>query len=163
VTWLPAALLYLVVHLALYALALRHVRAFTRERPIFLYHAVPAALLAVTVVVEMVIDPQPLTVAAGVLVLSLQGIYSLSFLELWSLAQGGYSLGILDHLASVHDGFDTGALRDLGATKKATRIQAMGDLGLVRSQNSVFLLSRGGASLATAFATIVWITNSRVD
>ena len=90
--------LYLAAHLLLYVAVLRHLPAFRREQTIFAYHALSAVLVTASAVVV------PLALGTGfdaewfVAVVALHGIYSVSFLELWSLAEGGYSLQILERL-----------------------------------------------------------------
>jgi len=71
------------------------------EKGIFrlhLFSAVPLALVAFALVMSGAIETQwPVVLGA----LSVHGIYSVSFLELWSLSQGGYSLSIVERAAEA--------------------------------------------------------------
>src|SRR5438093_12043221 len=86
---------YLVTHFLIYLIVLRNTRLFRSERVIFLYHFIPAVIMALAVVGLSIVLSSEEMLASAVLVISLQGIYSLSFLELWSLAHGSYSISIL--------------------------------------------------------------------
>jgi hypothetical protein len=152
---------YLAIHLTLYVVVLRDMPAFGSERVIFLYHAVPAVLLTVVVAVIVALDPT--TLAAGVLAVSLQGLYSLSFLELWALSDGGYSLQILEHVASTGNAFDTGGLQEIGASKRSGRLSAALDLGLVEHNGNQFALTRPGRVISRVVAAVVWIVNAGVE
>ena len=90
---------YLAMHLAAYALILRHRASLCTERGIFLYHAGSAVLVGLAGLFFAVVDPAGFGAPGFVFVLSAHGIYSLSFLELWSLAEGGYSLHIIASIA----------------------------------------------------------------
>jgi hypothetical protein len=156
-------LAYLALHLALYVAVLRNAPAFGRERVIFLYHAVPALFLGLVVVLAVIITRDSTTLAAGVLALSLQGLYSLSFLELWALSDAGYSLQILEHLATTRSSFDASGMRDIGASKKSDRLKSAVDLSLVRTDGQAFALTRPGRAVASVFAAILWLVDAKPD
>jgi len=80
-------------HLLIYLAWLRHLRVFERENANAAYHGV--AFLTVVVVVAAAFARGAIGFAALTGLLALQFIYSMSFLELWSLAEGSYSLQIL--------------------------------------------------------------------
>src|SRR4030095_9686993 len=88
---LCAFALYLIAHFLLYVFIFRKLSVFRTEKGIFLYHFVAALAFALALLGWAIAGqaqpgwPEIVLMAAG------QGIYSLSFLELWSLAQGGYS------------------------------------------------------------------------
>ena len=92
---------YLAAHFATYVVALRHWAALRSEKGIFLYHFGSAVFVGLAGVTFAVLEPDRFGLSGLVLVLSLHGIYSLSFLELWSLAQGGYSLSIIASVAQA--------------------------------------------------------------
>ena len=154
---------YLAVHLGIYVMVLRNVPAFGQERVIFLYHAVPALVLGLVVVLAVIITRDPETLAAGILAISLQGLYSLSFLELWALSDAGYSLQILEHVATTGTSFDATGMKDIGASKKSDRLKAALALGLVRTDGQMFALTRSGRAVASIFAAITWLVNARRD
>ena len=80
-------------HLLIYLAWLRHLRVFERENANAAYHGV--AFLTVVVVVAAAFARGAIGFAALTGLLALQFIYSMSFLELWSLAEGSYSLQVL--------------------------------------------------------------------
>jgi hypothetical protein len=159
---LVLTIVYLALHLALYIVIFRDVPAFGQERTIFLYHAVPAVVLTLVVVLAIIVTRDPTTLAAGVLAISLQGLYSLSFLELWALSDAGYSLQILEHVATTRTSFDASGMKDVGAGKRSDRLKAALDLGLVRTDGKTFALTKTGRIIAAVFATILWLVNAKL-
>jgi hypothetical protein len=154
--------LYLAAHLLLYVAALRHLPAFRREQTIFAYHALSA--LVVTVIAAII----PLAFGTGfdfewiVAVVALHGLYSVSFLELWSLAEGGYSLQILERLdRSERQGQPANVeeLRAIGAAKQSTRLAGLASVGLVRQDGGRVELTTSGRIVASLFALLAWLTN----
>src|SRR5262245_51334221 len=153
---------YLALHFALYAVALRHLPLFRREWAIFGYHAVSALALAVVCVAWLVVAPGPehFAIAAGAL--ALHGLYSLSFLEVWSLAEGGYSLAILarvEALRAAGAGVDPAALQRIGGAKKGARLDSVQRLGLVHRSGERLGLSAIGRAVAALFALLAWTAN----
>jgi hypothetical protein len=162
-SWL-LAVGYLLAHFAVYALFLRHANLFLHERPIFLYHFLSILTLACLLLTGLTLWPAGISLPAAVAVLSLHGIYSLSFLELWSLAEGGYSLSILRRVNATHDcSFDPSVrqLASIGASKKEARIQSLAKLRLLRQRGEAFELTGPGRAAATALQAISWTANLR--
>ena len=139
---------YLAAHFAAYAVVLRHRVGLRSEKGIFLYHFTSAAFAGLAGVAFAVLEPHRFGVSGLVLVLSLHGIYSLSFLELWSLAQGGYSLSIIARVAQAEASGvepDFLALAAIGESKQEGRVAALERLGLVaRADDRIALTARGG-------------------
>jgi hypothetical protein len=153
---------YLTLHFVVYALVLRHLRAFTQERTIFLYHFVPALGLGAVVLGALALQPSVERLAGAVAALALQGIYSLSFLEVWSLAEGGYSLIILKHVEAAglaRVPVELEALHQVGASKRQLRTAALERTRLVQWHSDCLQLTPRGQRLALAFRAITWITN----
>jgi hypothetical protein len=153
---------YLLVHFCSYVLLFRHLGAFKAERPIFLYHAVPALAVTVVALGTIIVRPTADMVAAGALVVSVHGIYSLSFLELWSLAQGSYSVNILARLERARrDGAqpDLADLENIGTGKKVDRLAGLQRLALIRPTGQGFGLSRRGRIAAAVLYAIVCLAN----
>jgi D-glycero-D-manno-heptose 1,7-bisphosphate phosphatase len=139
--------IYLPVHLVFYALVARQLRWFRREMGILLYHAVPATVAAVLALGFFLAQPGYETFCQAAVVISLQGIYSMSFLELWSLTQGGYSLTILHSVQSA--GGDASAdslaaLGQIGTGKQTDRLGGLCRLRLACYQGDTFTLTRFG-------------------
>ena len=139
---------YLAAHLAAYVLVFRHRPGLRSEKGIFLYHFASAVFAGLAGVAFAVLDPDRIGLSGLVLVLSLHGIYSLSFLELWSLAQGGYSLSIIASISQAEASGtepDFRALAAIGEAKQGDRVAALEKLGLVaRRDERIALTARGG-------------------
>src|SRR6516164_6104959 len=84
-------------HLLLYLALLRHLRLFEREVTIAAYHGVAVIIVIAVVIAAFARGASGCAALAGLL--ALQSRYSMSFLELWSLAEGSYSLQILAELS----------------------------------------------------------------
>jgi hypothetical protein len=156
-TWILG---YLAGHFLAYVLVVRHLAWFRHESAILLYHAVPATAVALWALVSCLAAPGSAGIYRAALLLSAQGIYSLSFLELWALAQGGYSLHILTRFASTGSRgtpADPASLQHLGAGKRADRLAGLVRLHLIRPQGDGFRLTGRGravAGLLTCFARL---------
>jgi len=122
-------------HLLLYLALLRHLRLFEREVTIAAYHGV--AVIIVIAVVIAAFARGAIGFAALTGLLALQSIYSMSFLELWSLAEGSYSLQILAELSrrdSISREELIAACAAIGAQKTRRRLDYL--LGLKLLTNS---------------------------
>ncbi len=152
---------YLTVHLAAYVAWLRLLVPLRTEKGIFLYHFGSAVITGVAAVVAAFIDPAEFGIAGCVLVLSVHGIYSLSFLELWSLAQGGYSLSIIAGIVQAEATGtepDFSGLAAIGAAKQADRVAALERLGLIATNGErISLTPRGSAIAAALHALRRWV------
>src|SRR3954454_15181823 len=104
VAWFLGSLIYLALHALVYATVLRPRDAFRRERGIFAYHALSAVGVTLVVLARLALAPSLDTLATFVAVVCLHGIYSTSFLEVWSLSQASYSLKILRHVEETGEG-----------------------------------------------------------
>ena len=89
-------LLYIAAHAGLYFAVLRGWPKLGSERGIFLYHFVSAILVTGGFGVWAIAHGGSDAWAWFVCVVMLHGIYSLSFLELWALADDSYSLAIME-------------------------------------------------------------------
>jgi hypothetical protein len=95
-------------------------------------------------------------------VVSLQGIYSLSFLELWSLTQGGYSLTILKKVqesGGVASAADLASLGQIGAGKQTGRLQGLEKLHLLQSRQNQIAITPLGKFAAFLFRGLVLLIN----
>ena len=161
-SWLLLAVAYLLVHFAVYGLMLRNARRFLRERAIFLYHFLSALALACMLLGASVLWPAGVSFPTAAAMLSLHGIYSLSFLELWSLAEGGYSLSILRRVRAMPSSSLYAPVADLmsiGTSKKEARIRSLEKLRLVRRRGEAFELAHLGGITAAVFQAVSWMAN----
>lgn len=153
--------LYILVHLGVYVVALRHLAAFAQERVIFLYHAVSAVLLSAAALASLLVPGSGADLYAVVAVVALHGVYSVSFLEVWSLAEGGYSLQILQHVGYAEQRgvpLDLSALQAIGMAKQASRLNGLARLGLVREAGGRIQLTGAGHLVASFLALIAWLS-----
>lgn len=156
---------YLLIHALFYALWARKLAYFTAESHIFLLHALPAVVVTAIAGGAWLLAPSQDSFAAFVFVVSLHGIYSISFLELWSLAQGGYSISILGEIAhSEATGItpDMDALGSIGMGKQRGRLDGLARLGLLTlSGDGRHVLTARGRLAASAIAAIRRTANVR--
>jgi hypothetical protein len=153
---------YLALHFVLYATLLRHGRFASTERGIFLYHFVPAAAWTIAAAALAFLLPD-VSVAEVFLVAALHGIYSLTFLELWALADGGYSLAILEGLESRKEADERRILDELeqiGATKEQARMADLLRMGLVEERGGEYRLTPSGRVAAAAIAALARLSNA---
>lgn len=145
-------LIYLGAHFLLYAVWLRRVQLFARENVIFLYH-----FLSWVAAAAVLGGSQP---ALFVFYGSLHGIYSLSFLALWSSSDGGYSLRILNHIDRALASGEKIRWRDLenlGTLKKEDRTGSLEKLGLVRCSGGSCRQTLFGLWVTRAIQTLCWL------
>ena len=160
--WLGLVLAYLALHLALYVLKLRHLPAFSQEATIFGYQFWSAVLVGTLAVLGVLVTRSSTSVAVAAAAIAAHGIYSTSFLELWSLAEGGYSLGILRLLKRAHQAghsVELATLHAIGAQKKGNRVQGLVKLGLVRQDGSLYEATARGRVVGTVLAGVAWAAN----
>lgn len=153
---------YFVAHLLLYVLVLRNLPAFRREGMIFAYHALSAIGVTLTVLLSPLVFGTRFNLEWIIAIIAIHGLYSTSFLELWSLAEGGYSLQILEQLdRSEQQGApaDVEALRAIGAAKQANRLAGLSSIGLVQQSGGHVDLTGSGRLVASVFALLAWLTN----
>ena len=154
--------LYLAAHLILYFAVLRHLPAFRSERGIFLYHALSALAVSFVVVASLFVPGSDTDLAWVVAVIALHGIYSTTFLEVWSLAEGGFSLQIVEQVERAErEGRepDSEALRAIGVAKQGNRLAGLAAIGLVRQEAGRVSLTPVGRVIASCFALLAWLTN----
>lgn len=111
---------------------------------------------------QCVIAPSNENLALAVLVIGLQGIYSLSFLEIWSLAQGGYSISILITIDdAVKNGVQPGLvhIEGIGSDKRANRLAGLQLIGLIRFNGGFYCLTTLGRVIARALYIASWLSN----
>ena len=138
---------------------LRIFRTFTTEKGIFRYHIASFFFFLFALSVFLTSQPHVWGMAAWLALASAHGIYSLSFLELWSLAYGGYSLRILDLVRrSSEEGVPLGlnSMRRMGDTKKKGRTQTLISLRLAACREDKFLLTGFGRIFVRLLRLVSW-------
>ena len=158
-------LLYLAVHAVLYCAVLRDRRALGSERAVFLYHFISA--IAVTGAFGLwafaVGGSEAWTLF--VCVVMLHGIYSLSFLELWALADDSYSLAIMEVIDRGGTAGGPALMRRLeaiGTGKQTSRLDALRAIGLIREVGDGSLtLTLTGRAAALFGRALLFLVNVR--
>jgi hypothetical protein len=161
---LRLVLIYVALHFMLYVVVLRHHAAFGHEATIFGYHFWSAMLVSLGSLLCWLVFRDSVVFAAVVAAVCIHGVYSISFLELWSLSEGGYSLSVLRLVKHARDEgrtIDRGALLDIGNAKKGNRVQGLLKLRLVRRRSDHLELTTYGRVTASAFASVAWAANLR--
>jgi hypothetical protein len=161
---LLAFLAYLPCHLLAYVLLVRHLAWFRREAGIFLYHAVPAAAASACCLALLLVEPTAAHACEAVLAISLQGIYSMSFLELWSLTEGGYSLHMLARFwaaGGTATAADLALLEGLGSGKRSARLAGLLRLALVWADGDRVRLTGRGRVVAGLLRGVAWAVNHK--
>lgn len=148
---LAGSLFYVFAHFMLYLIWGRNYAILRRERGIFLWHFLSFWLLGACcflyAIYFAISNIFPMLLGA----LALHGIYSLSFLELWSLSQGGYSLGILKAAPfNTNEGSTAiSTFEAIGDKKFYDRLFGLQNLGMLRCSDEKVQLTRSGKLAAT--------------
>jgi hypothetical protein len=158
-------LVFLVAHAGLYFAVVRDRPALASEKGIFLYHFVSAGLVAVGFGIWAVARGGSDAWAWFACAVMLHGIYSLSFLELWALADDSYSLAIMEIIA----GSGTAAgpalmqrLEAIGMGKQTSRLDALQAIGLVREVgDGAFTLTPAGRAAVLLGRILLFLANVR--
>jgi hypothetical protein len=156
------ALVWLACHFLIYVAVLRNMPLFQTERGIFLYHLTSAVIFVAAALVILLIrrDGEAFSVACALV--AAHGIYSISFLELWSLAQGSYSLSIMgqggsDRVPSRAELVDS--FSRIGIAKKADRLSGLEGSQLIRLDGNHWKLTGSGAIVASMLRSLLWLAN----
>jgi hypothetical protein len=157
-----AAIIYFFAHFLLYVSVLRHRPYFRTEKGIFLYHLISAMIFVFVAVVIFLIRRDGEALSFGSALIAAHGIYSISFLELWSLAQGSYSLSIMGRHGS-DGGLSRTELIDaffrIGNAKKADRLSSLAGSKLVLLEGTRWRLTGTGATVAAVLKSLLWLAN----
>jgi hypothetical protein len=133
---------------------------FQSERGIFLYHFLSAALFTLVAFVAAVTHFSDGAIATATALSGIHAIYSLSFLELWTLAEGSYSMSILTGIASQGTlSRDTliDAFARIGDAKKGNRLSVLSTLSLADRDGNYWRLSGRGRVVANVLNALIWL------
>lgn len=150
------------LHLAVYFFLLRDWAALQKEKGIFLYHFISFVAVTFAAAASCFMFPADQMLKAVLAVLAFHAIYSMSFLELWSLSQISYSIAILDAIEK-QPGLElktvTARFSGTGQEKRESRLAGLQNIGLiVVTQERVELTPRGRAA-ASVLSALRWIAN----
>lgn len=157
---------YLAANGLLYLAVLRQYRWARKEKGIFAYQVVSFVLFVLLIAFAAVRQMSSREAVLWICVAwGLHGIFSLTFLELWSLTEGSYSLSILIRIASEGGPTTVSRLEDLstiGAKKSEDRNAALMTIGLLTSGSTGRpKLTLTGRLTAVFFRGVVTLTNGR--
>jgi hypothetical protein len=151
-------------HMIGYFALLRRLNLFARERAILAYHLLISAIVLFWVFV--IWWNQRIDLSGAVGLLSLQFIYSMTFLEFWSLTQGSYSLQLLSTVCKndrISRSDLVSRLAVVGDDKKRDRLADLASLGLVQpGQNSEFRLTKFGQCFVLGVKLLMRVANIKV-
>lgn len=150
------------LHVVIYFAALRRLSSFSEERTIFFYHFFSALFCTAAGVVFSLYLQTPENLAAATALIFAHGVYSLSFLELWSLSQISYSREIL--LLAANEGHlqrfpPPASLVSTGDSKKVGRLDSLFRLGLLRHTGEYVMLTPKGSAIAGILRLVAWFPN----
>ena len=155
---------WIALHLGAYVGLVRHRHIGAQESGMARFHACSLAALAAALAALSWVAPAHASTTAAVGALALHGIYSLSFLELWLLADGSYSLRILAPIAARGQCSEIDLqqkLAKLGSEKQEARTTFLVARGLVRRRGDRFCLTATGRVLAALLAALAWLPDYR--
>ncbi len=158
--FLNSCFLYLIGHFLLYVFFFR--KFLRQEKTVFLYHFVSFVLFTVVVCAVSFLHVKVSAFETIFCFSCLHGIYSLSFLELWSLSQGSYSLTILNDFqqnGAVHRDSLIEKFTQLGEEKKNNRLEAIEEMGLIILKNDVWHVTPKGLWLSKFFRGLLFLAN----
>src|SRR5262249_37506956 len=150
---------YLAFHVLLYGFVVRGRSLFRSERGIFLYHFVSATMFTAMALAAAVIHFSDAALAIAIGLIATHCIYSISFLELWTLSEGSYSMSILTGIAA-HGTLPRNMLVDgfarIGDAKKDNRLLVLSELSLAHREGSRWQLSARGRLVAQVVNVLIW-------
>ena len=150
--------LLVLAHGAVYVAVLRHRPTFATSSAVFLYHLIFSGSTAILVTAWLILTNPADAGATGVACVSLLGIYSISFLELWALADGGYSVAILRYLEASPGADEDQCIAHfsrLGIAKQQQRLASIVTLGFARHAGDRLEVSGLGQWVAAAAGAVL--------
>lgn len=156
--------IYLFSNLVAYFVFLRRCHWFCTERGIFFYHLFSTIALTFIVFASTLDQEWHTCITLSIAMASMHGIYSMSFLELWSLAQGSFSFLVLrevDPVKGCDTEYLTRTLSHIGDLKKSQRLNSLFDLGLLQKAGDMVYLTKLGEFVAIFLRVLRWIPNLR--
>lgn len=152
------------LHLLIYLFFVRGEPRWHGERQILSFHVVSVAVLLGILLLAVWSVPTGASVALAAAILLIHCIYSLTFLEFWTLSQISYSREIL---LKAEAGAFAGPhslpqdLVELGETKRSGRLESLRGLGLVKLEGERWSLTPRGTMASAVLRFLQWLPNSR--
>src|SRR5688572_25708209 len=152
------------LHAAVYVAVLRRRVTFATSSGVLRYHVLFSGSVTVLLLAWLAATSPPDAAAIAVAAVSLLGIYSMSFLELWALADGGYSLAILRYLVAnpgANEEDCVACFSRLGVAKQQQRLASIVTLGFARRTGDRLAVSSLGRWVAIGSKALLQICNIR--
>jgi len=130
------------------------------ESKVLIYHIFSVIILSVSLLLFLFFNHTENHFLASIACIFAHGIYSLTFLELWTLAQISYSKDII--LAARDQQLNRQGivyLVKVGDKKRKARLQALLSSGLVDCKKGNWFLTRRGRFLASFLNFILWLVS----
>ena len=153
---------YLIAHSIVYTCAARFNAWLMRERGVFRYHFFSALLFSLAAFAYAFADGSETAAANAFGLVAVHAIYSMSFLELWSLTQGSYSVQVLQAVRAAGTKSKSEAIRelaDIGETKRHQRLDGIVGLRLVRRERDLYCLTPRGSVSAAVVRALLYTAN----
>ena len=159
------ALAVVFLNLAGYFLYLRRRLMQDAEGAVLKYHVVSFCLTA-AICGALAVSMDRDGFAAWVAAVCLHAIFSMSFLELWSVSEGSFFLAVMDRLVAWRktgggQPFDVSPLAEIGRRKRINRLDALLGKGWIAEKNGMLSLTGTGRAVAGAFNLLRWIMHVR--
>jgi len=155
-------LAYLGAHFLAYTFVCRKLHIFQSEQGIFFFHAVSACFVLIAAAVGAFSSDSLHAMPVILGVAAMHGIYSLSFLELWSLSQGSYSREVVEGVLSGHTAESdvVASLAVVGDRKKLARLKGLETLCLLSvSSHGKVQLRSAGTVVSAGLRVLRWLAN----
>lgn len=153
-------ILLLIMHLSVYFIFFRYI--LKTEQSIFGYHFLIFVLILLCSTFNFYLLPIEENFYTCVLACSIAAIYSLTFLELWTLSQISYSREILlkakEKILNSNSS-DTEELQQLGAKKRMERLSSLKNMGLLSEDQGLWSLTPKGKTIALSLIALLKISN----
>jgi hypothetical protein len=156
---LSFVVIYLICHFLFYVLYGRTLARLRTEMGIFMFHFSSFCIISVISCFFLYISDINIFLTTLLAVLALHGIYSLTFLEFWSLSQGGYSISIL-RLSPINN-TSIKRLEDIGDDKVKYRFASLSRLGLVNIKGDYLSPTILGKVVIFIFKMFIRLTKLR--
>jgi hypothetical protein len=156
----------LLLHILAYFAVCRHLQIFRQEKVIFLYHLSSFVVVVGIFGIRCCWLPSLNNLFELVFAFAVHGIYSLSTLELWTLAEGGYSLSILMEFETARrNGTERNVnkIASIGDSKKVNRLSGLEKMGLLTQTGDTVTITGLGAKIAGILGLIVWLANVKKE
>ncbi len=142
---------WIALHFILFVALVRHLRVVRSEKGILLYHILSCACVGLGVVAWGVVTGSEAMLSALLAAAGLHGMYSMSFLAMWSSAEGGFSLRMmkaLEHGPRTRQDV-MAEFVSLGDSKRSTRLAVLERAGWIRQQDGLYRPTGAGLLLAS--------------